>query len=132
MTTHLLRQLTVVEVVVTYVSLGWAIVMLTNPLALSSSANFARVESVFYAEWVVGIICVILAGIKLVGMAIRSRVTRWLGLMLSGFFWSFISASFLFVGEFGAITTGFVVYSGVAVLCFWTAREVMSHGPAAE
>lgn len=126
------RQLTVVEVIVTYISVGWAIVMLSNPLIFDQSENFSRIQSVFGAEWAVGIVCLALAMLKIVGIALRSRIMRWLGLVLSGAFWSFVSAAFLFVGGFGAFTTGFIVYSGVAVLSFWTAREVITHGSAAE
>lgn len=132
MSSQLFRQVTVVEVVITYINIGWAIVMLTNPLAFTASANFARIESVFSDEWIMGVVCLLLAAVKIIGIALRRRILRWAGLMLSGVFWSFVSASFLFVGGFGAFTTGFIVYSGVAVLSFWTSREVMTHEPAAE
>lgn len=119
------KPLTPAEIIITYISLGWAIVLLTNPAIFEQSANFARIQSIAQYEWVVGLICLMLAVIKIVGMAMSHRKLRWAGLMLSTIFWILMSASFVFAGDRLEFNTGFIVYSGVAVLCLLTSKEVM-------
>ena len=121
-----MRPVTVVVVIVTYISLGWAFVLLTNPYIFDQSPNFSRIEAIAQSEWVAGLVCLALASIKIVGMSLHKRRMRWLGLMMSTVFWVLISASFLFAGDQIEFNTGFIVYSGVAVMCLWTSKEVMT------
>lgn len=121
-----MKPVTVVEMLVVYISLGWAFVLLTNPFIFDQSQNFQRIEAIAQYEWVVGLVALVLAVIKIVGMVLRIRRLRWIGLILSTVFWVLISASFLFVNDSIEFTTGFIVYSGVAVMCLWTSKEVMT------
>ncbi|MEK4025766.1 hypothetical protein [Sporosarcina sp. FSL W7-1283] len=123
-----MRPVTVVEVIVTYISLGWAFVLLTNPDIFNQSPNFSRIEAIAQSEWIVGCICLLLAAVKIIGMTLHNRRIRWFGLMLSSIFWVLMSASFLFSSDYIEFNTGFVVYSGVAVMSLWTSKEVMTGG----
>lgn len=125
-----LRQITVVELIVTYISLGWAFVLLTNPNIFEMSPNFSRIEAIAQYEWVIGLIALVIAGVKIVGLALHLKRVRWFGLLLSTIFWVLMSASFLFAGDTIEFNTGFVVYSGLAVMCLWTSKEVMTSGRA--
>lgn len=123
-----MRRITAVEFIVTYISLGWASVLLTNPTIFNQSANFSRIELIAQYEWVVGLICLALASVKIIGMVLQNRRIRWLGLTSSAVFWTLLSASFLFASDKIEFNTGFIVYSGVAVLCLLTSKEVLSNG----
>lgn len=120
------RRITAVEIIVTYINLGWALILLTNPTIFKQSENFRRIELIAQYEWVVGIVCLALAVVKIIGIALHHRRMRWMGLMASTGFWVLMSASFLFSGGTVEFNTGFIVYSGLAVLCLLTSKEVVS------
>lgn len=121
-----LKSYTVVEILVTFISLGWAVVMLLNPDTFDRSDNFSVMEKIVNKEWVVGIVCLVLVSIKGTGMLIRNRRLRWIGLMSSAVFWTLVSATFLMSTSGIDLNTGFVVYSAISVMCLWTAKEVLS------
>lgn len=121
------RHITVVEGIVTYISLGWAYVMFTNEFIFKNSENFSKMESIVQKEWAVGLVCLILAVIKIYGMVMKMRRVRWIGLILSTIFWVIVSATFLLSAEEFELNTGFIVYSGIAVMCLWTSKEVISY-----
>lgn len=123
-----MRPVTAVEIIVTYISLGWAIVLLTNSEIFEQSSNFNKIEAIAQYEWVVGIICLVLAAVKIIGMSLHNDRVRWFGLILSSGFWVLMSASFLFSADKIEFNTGFVVYSGVAILSLWTSKEVLIIG----
>lgn len=123
--TDVKRQSTVVEIAVTYISIGWAFVMLTNDRVFEQSQNFERLEFIAQNEWVVGLICLFLAVFKILAIIFKSRRFRWLGLVLSGLFWSAVSATFVLSSETFTFNTGFIAYSAVAILCLWTSKEVI-------
>ena len=126
-----MKPTTVVEVIVTYISAGWAYVLLTTPGLFERSKNFSGIESVAQYEWVVGIVALVCAITKIIGMALHKRRIRWLGLIMSTLFWVVISAGFLVASDAIEFNTGFIVYSGIAVMCLWTSKEVMQ-GDGAE
>lgn len=121
------RSYTVVEVIVTYVSLGWAFVMLINNNAFDKSDNFSRMESIVGDEWVVGVICLILAIVKITGIVIKNTKLRWTGLILSTILWVSVSATFLLSADGLDLNTGFIIYSAIAVMSLWTAKELTAH-----
>lgn len=120
-----MKQITVVEIMLTYISLGWAYVLFTSPLLFDNSSNWDKVQSIANYEWVLGIITLVCALVKVVGMLLQNRRLRWLGLIMSTVLWIVIAASFLVADDAFKLTTGFVVYSGVAVMSLWTSKEVM-------
>jgi len=119
-----IRKATVVEILITYISLGWSFVMLTNDDIFDKSENFNKLQSLVQTEWVVGVVCLFLAIVKIYGMVLKNNKIRWLGLILSTFFWIIVSSTFLLSAGKFMINTGFVVYSGLAVMCLWTSKEV--------
>ncbi|HLR58931.1 MAG TPA: hypothetical protein VK094_00435 [Pseudogracilibacillus sp.] len=119
------RQITVVEVAVSWISIGWAVVMFTNNQVFEQSENFNRLELIAQKEWVLGVVCLILAAIKIVGIFLNISRFRWLGLILSAVFWAMVSATFILSGNEFSFNTGFIVYSAVSILCLWTSKEVM-------
>lgn len=120
-----MKSATVVETLVTYISLGWAFVMLTNNNIFEKSENFNQLQTLVKSEWVVGLICLCLACVKIIGMILNHRRIRWAGLLLSAIFWICVSAAFLVsAGSFQA-NTGFVVYSAISVMTLLTSKEVM-------
>lgn len=121
-----IKSVTVVESLVTYISLGWAYVMLTHNDIFEKSQNFDQLKSLLHAEWVVGLICLFLAGVKLAGIFLKSKRIRWAGLMLSTVFWIFVSTAFLVSGGIFELNTGFIVYSSIAVMSLLTSKEVMA------
>lgn len=126
-----MKPITIVEIMVTYMSLGWAAVMFMNPDTFGLSMNFRKIAQIVQHEWIMGVICIIVAGIKIVGMLLKNMKIRRVGLFTSAIFWTLISATFL-VSEGGVmINTGFVAYSGIAVMCLWASKEV-THGERTE
>ncbi len=116
------RSITPVEIIVTMISIGWTIVMFSNPEALATSSwEILRDIS---SRWVVGSITLFFALIKIVGIYLNSLALRKIGLLASAVLWSFISVSNGASDEHFTITTGFVVYFGIAVLCLWTSKEI--------
>ena len=120
-----LRQMTPVEIIVTYISIGWAFVMFSNPDALVGSWQTLNDIA---NRYVFGGIALISALIKIIGISLDDLKLRTVGLTLSAFYWTFISVANLvsqdsFSQSF-SISTGFIVYSGVAVLCLWTSKEI--------
>ena len=120
-----MRQITVVEIMLTYISIGWACVLFTTPDLFDKNENWAKIQSVASYEWVLGIAVVVCAATKILGMVIQNRRLRWLGLLMSTFLWVFVAASFLIGNDVFKISTGFVTYSGLAVMSLWTSKEVM-------
>lgn len=125
-----MKPVTVVEVLVTYISIGWALVLFTNSNTFEQSQNFITMQSIVKHEWVVGIICLLLGLIKILGMVLRNIRLRWLGLILSAILWIIVSATFLLSPNQFDFNTGFIVYSGVAVMCLITSKEVLLHDRA--
>ena len=120
-----MKQITVVEIMLTYISIGWAYVLFTSPSLFENSSNWDKVQSVANYEWVLGIITLVCALVKVVGMLLRNNRLRWLGLMMSTVLWIVIAASFLVADDAFKLSTGFVVYSAVSVMSLWTSKEVM-------
>lgn len=130
MTNDEAQSFTVVEWVVTYISLGWAYVMLTNDTIFSDSKNFEMLALLAKKEWIIGIICLCLALLKILGIIMKSKRLRWLGLMSSTIFWVVVSAAFLLSAGGLDFNTGFIVYSAISVMCLWTSKEVLSNDRA--
>lgn len=122
-----IKSVTVVESLVTYISIGWAYVMLTHNDIFENSANFDQLESLLHAEWVVGVICLFLACVKIFGILLKNKRMRWAGLMMSTVFWVCVSAAFLISGGTFELNTGFIVYSSIAVMSLLTSKEVMQN-----
>lgn len=119
-----LKSMTAVEIIVTYISVGWAFVMFTDPNVLVNT--WALLGSIAN-HLIFGGIALVCSLIKIIGLALDNLKIRSLGLTASAFFWTFVSVCNLFADGNLSLTTGFIVYSGVAVLCLWTSKE-LSHG----
>lgn len=120
-----MKAMTAVEIVLSYVSLGWAYVMFTSPQLFESSDSWNQVESVASYEWVIGTVALICAMTKIVGILLGNMRMRWVGLIMSAVFWITIASGMLIAKGYLDFTTGFIVYSGLAVLSLWTSKEVM-------
>lgn len=119
-----LRAMTVVEIIVSYISLGWAFVMFTDPnVLLASWELLGEIAS----RWVFGAIALVFALVKIVGIWLDNFKLRTFGLVLSSFLWTFVSIANLFANGYFSLSTGFVVYSGVAVLCMWASKEINTY-----
>lgn len=123
-----MRSVTVVELLVTYISLGWAYVLLTTPDLFNQSPSFNFFIKISMEEFTLGIIVLIIALFKVVGILLKNVPMRWIGLLLSSIFWCFTAATQLASNGELQINTGFVVYSGVAIMCLWTSKEVVRDG----
>ena len=125
-----MKQITVVEIMLTYISIGWAYVLFTSPTLFENGSNWDKVQSIANYEWVLGIITLVCALVKIVGMLLQNRRLRWLGLIMSTVLWIVIAANFLVSEDAFKFTTGFVVYSALSVMSLWTSKEVMMRGRA--
>lgn len=121
------KPITVVEIVLTYISLGWAYVLFTSPMLFEAGGNWLALGEIAAYEWVIGLIALSCALVKIVGILLQHRKIRWIGLMMSSVFWVVIAGSFLVAQGQINFTTGFVVYSGIAVMSLWTSKEVISN-----
>ena len=119
-----LKSIAPVEIIVSYISIGWAIAMFSDPAILNGTWS---VLNDFANRWVFGMIAFTCASVKIIGVLANSLKMRYIGLLMSAFFWTFLSVANLMSKHSFAITTGFVVYSGIAVLCLWTSKEI-AHG----
>lgn len=123
-----MKNVTAVEIVLSYISLGWAYVLFTSPQLFESSENWNKVQEIMPYEWLVGSVALVAAATKIVGLILKNKRVRWAGLILSAIFWVTIAAGMLIAKGYLDFTTGFVVYSGMAVLSLWTSKEVMLDG----
>lgn len=123
-----MKNMTAVEIVLSYISLGWAYVLFTSPQLFESSENWNQVQQIMPYEWVVGSVALTAALTKIVGLILKNKRIRWIGLIISAVFWITIAAGMLIAKGYLDFTTGFVVYSGMAVLSLWTSKEVMLDG----
>lgn len=121
-----MRQITVVEIMLSYISIGWAYVLFTSPSLFENSSNWEQIKAVANYEWVLGIVTLACAVVKIIGIILQHKRLRWLGLIMSTILWVVIAASFLVADDAFKLTTGFVVYSGIAVMSLWTSKEVMT------
>lgn len=119
------KTMTAVEIVLSYISLGWAYVMFTSPNLFESSDSWNQVREIMAYEWVVGSVALLAALTKIVGIVLNNKKTRWVGLIMSAIFWVTIAAGMLISKGYFEFSTGFIVYSGLAVLSLWTSKEVM-------
>ena len=120
-----MKQITVVEIMLTYISIGWTYVLFTSPALFDNNSNWDKIQAIANYEWVVGIITLTCALVKIIGIAVKSNRLRWLGLLMSTVLWVVIATSFLIADNTFKLTTGFIVYSGIAVMSLWTSKEVM-------
>lgn len=118
------KTMTAVELVLSYISLGWAYVLFTSPQLFESSDNWNQVRQVIEYEWVVGCVAMVAALTKLLGIVLNNIKIRWIGLIMSAIFWIVIAAGMVIAKGYFEFTTGFVAYSGLAVLSLWTSKEV--------
>ncbi|MGA4519582.1 hypothetical protein ACPA0F_20200 [Solibacillus silvestris] len=123
-----MKNVTAVEIVLSYVSLGWAYVLFTSPLLFESSDNWNQVQEIMPYEWLVGSVAFVAAMTKIIGLVLKNKRIRWIGLIMSAVFWITIAAGMLIAKGYLDFTTGFVVYSGMAILSLWTSKEVMLDG----
>lgn len=125
-----MRPVTVVEIMLSYISLGWAYVLFSSPRLFESSQSWKEVEAIASYEWIVASCALICAVTKIIGMAIGNTRLRRIGLLMSAFFWVFIAAGMLISTGGVRMNTGFIAYSGIAVMSLWTSKEVTSDGRA--
>ena len=125
-----MRPVTVVEIMLTYISLGWAYVLFTSPTLFESGGSWTTISSVIPSEWMLGTIALICALVKIIGIILQHKRMRWTGLLLSTIFWVVIATGFLMSNGFVGLSTGFVAYSGIAVMSLWTSKEVMTNDRA--
>lgn len=123
-----MKNVTAVEIVLSYISLGWAYVLFTSPQLFESSENWNKVQELMPYEWLVGGVALVAAATKIIGLILKNKRIRWAGLILSTIFWITIAAGMLIAKGYLDFTTGFVVYSGLSVLSLWTSKEVMLNG----
>ena len=121
-----MKQITVVEIMLTYISIGWAYVLFATPTLFDNNSNWDKIQSIANYEWVVGIITLLCAMVKIVGITLQNTRLRWLGLMMSTVLWIVVATSFLIADDTFKLTTGFIAYSGIAVMSLWTSKEVMT------
>ncbi|WP_144510002.1 hypothetical protein [Bacillus sp. FJAT-22090] len=121
-----LKPVTVVEIVLTYISLGWAYVLFTSPNLFETSSNWMIIGEIASYEWLLGVIALACALVKIVGIVLQHKRIRWVGLVMSTVFWIVIATGFLISAGHISLTTGFIVYSGIAVMSLWTSKEVLS------
>ena len=70
------------------------------------------------------------ASVKIAGILLKHKRIRWIGLMMSTIFWIVIATGFLISHGYVSFTTGFIAYSGIAVMSLWTSKEVMTNDRA--
>lgn len=125
-----MREKTVVEVVLSYISLGWGLVLLTNDDLFSTSGSWDQLAAVVPGEWFVGFIALFCAFTKIVGIVIRNRRVRWIGLWMSTIFWVTIASGMLMANGYPEFNTGFIVYSALAILALLAGKEVIANDGA--
>ena len=125
-----IRPVTVVEIMLTYISLGWSYVLFTTPTLFEAGGSWTTISNIIPSEWILGVVALICALVKVLGIVLQHKRIRWAGLMLSTVFWIVIATGFLMSNGSVEFTTGFVAYSGIAVMSLWTSKEVMTNDRA--
>lgn len=121
-----MSRLKVVELVLSYISIGWAYVMFISPDLFEQNTNWEKLSGILKYEWVLGIILLVCALTKILGIIFNKKRVRWLGLIMSTVLWIVVATGFLIADGTFKFTTGFIVYSGIAVMSLWTSKEVMA------
>lgn len=121
-----MKQITAVEIMLSYISIGWAYVLFTTPTLFETSKNWEKVASIANYEWILGIITLVCAAVKIVGMILNNKRLRWFGLLLSTALWVVVATGFLIADDNFKLTTGFIVYSAIAVTSLMVSKEVMT------
>lgn len=119
-----MKPVTIVEVIVIYISVGWGLVLITQHGIFAMSENFNKIEMIVRDERILGAVCLLVALVKIVGLIMKKDKIRQIGLLASSVLWVLISASFVVARGSVEFNTGFVVYSGIAVMCLWASKEV--------
>lgn len=125
-----IKSITVVEIMLTYISLGWGIVLFTSPNLFKTGGSWEKISEIVPHEWIIGLIAMACALVKVIGIVLQHRRIRWIGLMMSTVFWVLIATSFLISSGQIDFSTGFIAYSGIAVMSLWTSKEVMTNDRA--
>ena len=112
------------EIVMSFVSLGWAYVMFRQINLFEEQSSRWLVLNATLDEWAVGFITLTLALIKIYGFVLKSNKWRKVGLTLSGVWWSLICVAITMGDGSFSIGTGSVAYAGYAFLCFLTSSSI--------
>ncbi|PAF19763.1 hypothetical protein [Terribacillus saccharophilus] len=117
-------RIPIIEVVLTIISSWWAVVMFNTPNLFETSPNIYDFFSHFGNEKQLGVVFVVGAGVKIIGLAARKVILRKAGLLISAFIYSMISVAY-FMGS-GWFSIGFGTFIAIALLALWGIREVDS------
>jgi hypothetical protein len=117
-------RIPIIEVVLTIISSWWAAVMFNTPDLFENSPNIYEFFTHFGNEKQLGIVFIVGAGVKIIGLAARKAILRKAGLLISAFIYSMISVAY-FMGS-GWFSIGFGTFIAIALLALWGIREVDS------
>lgn len=104
------------------VSLWWAFICFSNDKLFDTFPGLFKVFSQIANEDSWGFVFVCAAVIKIVGVAIRKKAVRKIGLTLSALLYGVISSSFFLSESPLSISAG--TYFAMTVLAIWGIREV--------
>lgn len=117
-------RIPIIEVVLTIISSWWAAVMFNTPDLFEKSPNIYEFFTHFGNEKQLGVVFIVGAGVKIIGLAARKAILRKAGLLISAFIYSMISVAY-FMGS-GWFSIGFGTFIAIALLALWGIREVDS------
>jgi hypothetical protein len=117
-------RIPIIEVVLTIISCWWAVVMFNTPDLFEESPNIYGFFTTFSNEKHLGIVFIVGAAVKIIGLAARKAILRKAGLLISAFIYAMISVAY-FMGS-GWFSIGFGTFIAIALLALWGIREVDS------
>ena len=68
-----MRPVTVVEIMLTYISLGWGIVLFNSPTLFDTGGSWTKIGELLHYEWILGLIATVCALVKVLGIVLNHR-----------------------------------------------------------
>lgn len=112
----------IIDLFLSIVSLWWAFICFANSKLFDTFPGLFKIFSKIGDEKVWGFVFVSAATIKIVGLALRKKWIRKVGLTLSALLYGIISSSFFLSESPLSISAG--TYFAMTVLAIWGVREV--------
>ncbi|MGE7880167.1 hypothetical protein [Peribacillus muralis] len=115
-------RIPIIEVILSMISSWWAVVLFNSPNLFNRIPDTYEFFGNIAEEYHWGMLFMTAAIVKIMGIVLRSRWMRKLGLFLSALVYSFIAAAY-FLGT-GWFSVGFGTFSAISIMALWGIREV--------
>ncbi|KWW17963.1 hypothetical protein AS888_20855 [Peribacillus simplex] len=115
-------RIPIIEVILSMISSWWAVVLFNSPDLFNRLPNTYEFFGNIAKESHWGLLFLTAAIVKIMGIVLKNRWMRKIGLFLSALVYSLIAAAY-FLGM-GWFSVGFGTFSAISIMALWGIREV--------